>query len=68
MTNLNEIEPKVQVDKRSINGKPLEVTVEVLLVTDDAIYRDLKSLSNINDEDTLVAYLKVFIINYMYGV
>ena len=62
------VEPKIEVKKRSINGKPLEVYVEVLLVTDDSIYNDLKKLTNIKDEDTFIAYLKLFIVNYMYAV
>lgn len=64
----NGREPVIQSRKRAINGKPLEVTIEVLLATDDSIYQNLKTLSNINDEDTLISYLKLYIINYMYAV
>ncbi len=54
--------------KRSNNGQPFNLYIEVLLVTDKTIYNDHRVYANTNDQNLVFLHMRSYFSHYMNGV
>ena len=53
---------------RSVNGDPVQLYVETLIVTDLTIYNDHKRFSGSNDQNIVFQHMKIYFSHLLNGV
>lgn len=63
MRNAND-----QKSKRAVNGQPLDLYVEVLIVADYSVLQKHRLIINSNDDNVVMQNMKIYFIHLINGV
>lgn len=61
-------EAKFNRSKRALNGQPINLYVELLLVTDNTIYLDHQKFAQITDRNLTFQFMKIYYSHFFNGV
>ena len=66
--NKKEIRNQTLKQKRSNNGAPFDLYIELLIVTDYTIFQDQTRFSNLTNTNYILLYMRTYFAHYVNGV
>ena len=65
---LTKLAPKKSAKKRSLDGQPLSLYVETLVVADKSVYSDHERYSGYADQDIVFLHMKIYLMHVFFRV